>query len=425
MSQRKLIWLLTILLPFFLAACSDRVETPSEGENSTTVYHSKSANGIEASIIFCEKIKSQSNEPINEKNVFSLNNDSKVYSIVMLNKREINTDKDLMFHIDWLDSTGNSFFKKRIDLAKEDSSSRLMSLINISPDKREPGNYSLRVYLFRELIAEKNFKLVNAILEPSAVVKNELIENIKTNIILCKGISKKTKKIFGVGNKFDIKDKARVLAIIKIENKDSSNRPLKLYTDWLGPDGSSFYKKEINMKPSEVSFSSSISTSSEKRQPGKYSLRIYLFEKLIGEKNFELVKAEKKEKIVSKPKSENLMARIIFCEKINKKTGIPINPDSIFTLMDKRKLRAVIYVEKLDTTINIQKNFLIKWIGPDNKSFYNKKVKLSAKDSTLKTSSSISLSPQKRQPGNYLLRVYYSKELIGEKKFLLKEPTKK
>ena len=189
----------------------------AEGENSTTIYPSKSANGIEASITFCEKIKNETREPANEGIVFTLDNDSKVYSIVNLKNRELNNDKDLMFHIDWLDSKGNSFFKKRIDLSNDDSSSTLMSLINISPDKRESGKYSLRVYLFRELIAEKNFKLINAFLEPPAVVNNELIENIIANITFCKGISKKTKKLFGVGNKFEIKKKVKVLAIIKLE----------------------------------------------------------------------------------------------------------------------------------------------------------------------------------------------------------------
>ncbi|MEJ2104860.1 MAG: hypothetical protein P8X47_09825, partial [Ignavibacteriaceae bacterium] len=158
------------------------------------------------------------------------------------------------------------------------------------------------------------------------------------------------------------------------------------------------------------------------RQPGKYSLCIYLFDKLIGEKDFELVKAEKKEKTASKIESKNLHARIIFGEKISKKTGLPIKPDTIFTLMYNRKLRAVIYIEKSDSSVKVQKSFLIEWIGPDNKSFYTKKVRFSPDDSTLSILSSISLSPQKRQLGNYLLRVYYAKKLVGEKKFLLTLP---
>ena len=422
MIYRKSILFPTIFLQIFLTFCSDRVETPSEGKNSTTTYRSKTASGIEASIVFCEKIKSQAGEPVNEGTVFILNNDSKVYAIVNLKNRELNTDKDLMFHIDWLDSTGNSFFKKRIDLTADDSSSTLMSLINISPDRRGPGKYSLRVYLFRELIAEKNFELVNAVPEPPPIVKNELIENINANIILCKGTNKKTKKLFGVGTKFETKRKAKVLAIIKIENEDSSNRLLTFYADWIGPDGISFFKKELTMKSNEASFSSSISATPNKRRQGKYSLRIYLFDKLIGEKNFELVKAEVKEKTGSKIEAKNLQARIIFCEKISKKTGLPITPDSIFTLKTKRKLRTVIYIEKSDSSVKVQKSFLIEWIGPDNKSFYTKKVKLMSKDSTSQILSSISLSPQKRQPGDYLLRIYYSKVLIGEKKFLLTLP---
>ena len=56
MTYRKPILFLTFLLLVFLTVCSDRVKTPSEGDNSTIVYNSKTVNGIEASIIFCEKI---------------------------------------------------------------------------------------------------------------------------------------------------------------------------------------------------------------------------------------------------------------------------------------------------------------------------------------------------------------------------------
>ncbi len=65
-----------------------------------------------------------------------------------------------MFHIDWIDSTGNSLYKKRIDLSPSDSSSRIISSISLSPPKRKVGEYIVRVYLFRELIAEKKFQLV-------------------------------------------------------------------------------------------------------------------------------------------------------------------------------------------------------------------------------------------------------------------------
>ena len=84
--------------------------------------------------------------------------------------------KGLMLHIDWVDSTGNSFYKKRIDISSTDSSSKISSSISISPKKREVGNYIIRVYLFRELIAEKKFQLVETVPNSKTVKKKNKSE---------------------------------------------------------------------------------------------------------------------------------------------------------------------------------------------------------------------------------------------------------
>ena len=424
MTYRKQILCLSIILQIFLTVCSDRVETPSMGENSTQIYRSKSANGIEATITFCERISKQTSDPVNERTIFTIKDKVKVYAVVNLINRKYHEDKDLMFHIDWLDSTGNSFFKKRIDLTASDSSSSLISLINISPDKRQAGNYSLRVYLFRELIAEKKFELINPVKDTISVITRDIAGSLKARITFCHGISKKTGKLIDAGNKFIIKDKAKVLAIINLENADTSNQNLTFYAEWIGPDDISFYRKKIEVTPKSTSFtiSSAISTSHKKRQPGKYLLNVYIFEKLIAEEKFELIKTEKKENILkTKLITENILANIFFCEKVSKKTGEPIYPDTVFTMNDKKNVKAVIYIEKQDTNINQPMNFLIDWHGPDGNSFYKKKIELLPHDSTSAITSSISISPEKRKPGYYLLRVYLSKKLIGEKKFLLKE----
>jgi len=333
-----------------------------------------------------------------------------------------------MFHIDWLDSSGNSLFKKRIDLTTNDSSTTLTSSINISPDKRQPGNYSLRVYLYRELIAEKKFKLINQKSVSNEVITRDLTESIKARITFCQGISQKTQKLIGAGNKFTIKDKAKVLAIIKLENKDTSGQNLTFYADWIGPNDNSFYKKRIKVTPKSSSFtiSSSISIPPEKRQPGKYLLRVYLLDKIISEENFELIKAEKKENVSStKTKAENISARITFCQKVDKKTGEPINPDTVFTIKDIDNIKAFINIAKQDTSGTKPMSFLVNWIGPNDSSFYKKKIELLSDDSISTISSSISISPKKRQPGKYLLRVYFIKELIAEKNFTLQEQAQK
>jgi hypothetical protein len=66
---------------------------------------------------------------------------------------------------------------------------------------------------------------------------------------------------------------------------------MKFDLEWVGPDGKSFYRKQAELLPgdSTTSINSSISVSSETRQPGIYVFEIYLSNKLISRKKFELV----------------------------------------------------------------------------------------------------------------------------------------
>jgi len=314
MIHKKIIILLTITSLTFLTVCSERIETPSEGNNSTTIFRSKSSNGIEASIIFCKGISKKTGKPIKADTVFAINEKAKVYVAVKLFNRDFHKDKDLMFHIDWLDSTDNSFYTKRIDLAPSDSSAILSSSISISPEKRNVGKYMVRVYLFRELIAEKYFHLEKFVEKPKQFKKEEkpkkkiksekkdvnkksvkpkvTSETLNASIILCRKISKKTGKPIGVGNKFTIKEKAKVKAIVTFEKSGiKSNEQMKFYFKWIGPDGKIFYKKRIVYTSSSPSFtlSNSISNTPKKRKPGSYTLQVVFKKKIIAEQKFELV----------------------------------------------------------------------------------------------------------------------------------------
>ena len=272
--------------------CSDRFEKPIKGEDSTLIYQSKSAIGIEAKITFCEKINKKTGKPIKVGTVFSVRENSRVNAVIELINMEFKRNKNLMFHIVWLDSIGNSFYKKRIDIPPNDSSAILRSSINISPNKRQLGNYSLRVYVFRELMAEKKFQLVKATVDSATVILQQMMEIIKAEIDFCRSFSKKTGRLIGVGTVFKIKNKAKVSAIVGLENQDMfKNQKKVFYLDWIGLDGNSFYKKKIELLPNDSSktLSSSISISPKKRQPGNYFLRVYLFNKIISEKTFELI----------------------------------------------------------------------------------------------------------------------------------------
>ena len=79
--------------------------------------------------------------------------------------------------------------------------------------------------------------------------------------------------------------------MIDLENRFAyGDRELIFHLDWIGEDEKSFYRKQINLYPDDSSstIKSSISISPDKRQAGNCILQIFLFNKLIAEKKFEL-----------------------------------------------------------------------------------------------------------------------------------------
>lgn len=306
---------ITAVLFFCISACSGRKDKPVILNDSTIVYSSISETGNQPKITLNNKISKKTGKPIKPNSVFELKDYSKLYASVDLQESE--NKRDLMFHIDWIDSSGNSFYRKRIDISPSDSSSRIISSISITPEKRKTGKYLVRVYSFRELIAEKKFQLVEAKTDSISTKKKKTestkkqsvkkedkkkkikpivkVENITANITLCRYISKKTGKLIGTDSSFTIKDKGKVKAVVNIENRDiKTNQQMSFYFEWIGPDGKSFYRKKVVYTTSNPSFtiSNSISITPEKRLPGNYNLRITYRKKIIAEKKFELVLPE-------------------------------------------------------------------------------------------------------------------------------------
>jgi hypothetical protein len=265
--------------------CSSRNEAPTISEDSTFVYLPKHKDDLNAGITFCTGVKRKTGERIGKATLFYILNEAKVYAFFDIDNREYFNDKELMFHIEWIDPDDKTIYRKRIDLLPGDSSSTLSSSISVTPDKRQPGNYQARLFLFRELIAEKNFELRNYV----PITGKDF--DINGNIILYRKIGKKTGKIIGEGTVFTIKKNEKVHASIEIENRnDYLNRELKFSLNWIGPDSNSFYSKEIILQPgdSTSTLTSSISITPKKRHPGNYICRIYLYKTLIAEKKFVL-----------------------------------------------------------------------------------------------------------------------------------------
>jgi hypothetical protein len=308
---------ITAFLILSSSGCSSRKDEPVALNDSTLVYPSKDQTGIQPKITFSNKISKKTGKPIKPGTIFKLQDNEKLYASIDLEKQTNDWNRYLMFHIDWIDSSGKSFYKKRIDISPSDSSSRITSLITLTPGKRKTGNYLVRVYLFRELIAEKKFWLVDSttfskiisddkntdaakvIIKDTVekILKHEVIsDQIKAKIILCKGISKKTGKPIGAGTKFTIKNKAKVKTVLSIEKQDiKTNEQMKFYFDWTGPGGKSFYDKRVVYTTSNPFFtiSNSISITPEKRQPGTYSVKVTFRKKVIAEQKFELIAESK------------------------------------------------------------------------------------------------------------------------------------
>ena len=297
MSRTNFILIFISVLIF--AGCSTRYETPVITENHTIIYPPKNSNDIIATIEFGTKLSKKTGNVLKPDSVFSIQEDSKIYAVIDLENRKHNINKELQFQIDWLEQDGSLLYRKQVDFEKNDSSNSILSSISVSPEKRQAGKYELRVYFFRELIAEKSFKL-DTVKHELPVEQIKQIENRKpvvAQITFCRKISKKSGKIIGEGTSFEIKKKNKVLALVKLKNLVlAEDKKLRVYFEWIGPNNSSFFRKRVDLviKDSTETLESSISISPKKREPGIYSLRIYLSKNLLAKKKFELINPPKK-----------------------------------------------------------------------------------------------------------------------------------
>jgi len=106
---------------------------------------------------------------------------------------------------------------------------------------------------------------------------------------------------------------------------------------------------------------------------------------------------------------------------VSKKTGKLIGEGSSFKIKAKRKVRASIELKNRFAFGDQELMFHIDWIGPDGESIYRKRYDLYPTDSTSTIKSTISISPKKRQAGDYKFQLFLFNELIAEKPFELHE----
>jgi hypothetical protein len=277
--------LIAIILAMMFPACSERSPEPLVMPDSTIVYPAKDSNDITAVITFSRFLGQKTGRQWGLTSVFPIQEDEYVYAVVDLENRLKNADRELMFHIDWIGPDGKSFYMKRADLPAGDTASALESSVSVSPGKRIPGKHLLRIYLFRELIAEKVFELRD----------DSEVEKVSANIIFFKSTDKETGELKGIDTSFAIRKKGILRVRVELSNPHIyKDEELPFRLEWYGPDGEPFYSKKSEIRPSDALsvINGSISITPDKRLPGEYMLKIYLFDDIVAEKIFELTQAD-------------------------------------------------------------------------------------------------------------------------------------
>lgn len=412
-KMKILIPILFLYVILLLSGCSSFTSEPVITADSTIMYPSRETNDIAANITLCKKISKKSGKPVGEGTVFSIGEKQMVRALVKIENRHLHSDRLLMFHIDWIDPEGNSFYLKRIDLLPGDTASFLFSSISIDSSARQPGKYLVQVYYFRELVAEKNFILISGSNDTIPLAKK-----IAAKITLFGKMDKKTGIRSEEDTAFILKKKGWIHATVGFGNPlPFEDEELKFKLEWIGPDDSAFYRKLITLTPADTFqvLNNSVSISSETRKPGNYLLRVTLLGEIIAEKKFTLLNELPE---VKKTKTK-LSAIISFGRDIDKKTGELQKEDTVFKISEKGKVYATVEFKQPFKIQEKEIKFKLDWIGPDGKSFFQKQVEFVSGDSTDVISGSISISPEKRQPGIYVLKVYLFKEAIAVRKFEL------
>jgi hypothetical protein len=256
--------------------------------------------------------------------------------------------------------------------------------------------------------------------EETIIYPAKQADEIVAKISFCRRIDKKSDEVMGEGQVFSLIEDGVLYAVADIENQYKHlGNGLMFHCDWIAKDGKSLFCKQIEISPgdSNSSINSSISISPEKREAGEYYFKLYYFRELIAEKKFELLPAL----TVTPEVADELAPEITLYRAVSKSTGKLIGEGSVFEIKDKRNVRASVELKNRFAFGDQELMFHIDWIGPDGESIYRKRLDLYPTDSTSIIESSISISPDKRQAGNYKFQLLLFNTLIAEQPFELQE----
>ncbi len=422
MNHRSIINIILIgFLTMLITGCPSRVDSPIvNNEEGSIIFNSKDMTGINADVILSKGLDEHSGLPLIAGS-FMLSENAKVYAEVRLLNRNSQSKENLMFHLDWIDPEGNSFFKKRVDILSEDIPAGFNSAISIPPGKRDTGNYKLRVYLFRELIAEKNFFLTSYNVDSANIFSRANAGKISAEISTGSKYDKEKDTPADTGSTFTLGEKERIYAgIILLNDYLYRGKEVILDIAWTYANDSSFFNKTLSYSPYDTitPIRSSVSINEKSREPGIYKLKVYLYGNLIKEKSFLLDR--KKETGLKLKKIQGVDAGILFCSRYNKKTKKSSGISNNFLIRRKARVYAVVNLTDTRKIKDVNPEIKVEWISPGNISFYKKTYKSVKRNSSVLFSSSISISPDKRPAGKYKCRVFYNSSLISEKTFELR-----
>lgn len=261
--------------------CGVREESYTVLPDSTLHYASKLAEDVDVRITFAATAGRDG-----AGTRFFLRDGARVFAFAdVLNPAARGTERSLPFHLAWVNPNGLAVFTRDGSVDPTDEDPVLRSSFTLDPDRRQPGRYSLQVYLHRELIARKFFEA------------GEEPEDIRAEITLAgQTPDPETGAYMEVRDTFTIGEDDRVRAHVDLVNLSARGEAeLEFTLEWIDPDGDTVFRRSSRVDPAQGetgSLSGSMSLAPGSRESGQYTLRVWLFgNMLVAERAFTLLGA--------------------------------------------------------------------------------------------------------------------------------------
>lgn len=143
-------------LVLLLVGCVARESESVLASDGTSVFPARNGEGPAASVGFSQGDRSDSTD------VFGLVQGGSVEASVRLTQLSAFAGRELLVHLSWTRPDGRLLSKKSIRRPCDGSPLVVETSMSADPRDRAPGAYKLRVYVFRELIAERGLVIAAA-----------------------------------------------------------------------------------------------------------------------------------------------------------------------------------------------------------------------------------------------------------------------